>query len=205
MTIFFNSEILSDILLNPVLNINSFDDLFQFISSHPRVSLISDNDTIAWKHMKTWQSEHVEKLFQIIKSIPVNDFNYEQVYRGESIIIWFDDIFEIIGESNPFLKFHISNDRHFGSQYGLIYSKRLNTKLKSIVNSKIRSLVQTGLQIQLSNKRYSKKLNITDFAILHRSISMDYFKHVIILFQCVNASLFIKLLTEIFCYNNQIK
>ena len=57
-------------------------------------------------------------------------FDYEHVYRGKSIIIYFDDIMGYTINSYPYLKFHLSNDRYFGSQYGFIYSKHLNRSLK---------------------------------------------------------------------------
>ena len=91
MTLFFNSELLSNILYNPLLNIDSLDDLARFLSTHPDVSLISDNSTITWKLMKTWQDQQVQSLFRKMQSMPMDDFDFEKVYRGKSIIISFDD------------------------------------------------------------------------------------------------------------------
>ena len=185
MTLFFNSDLLSNILYNPLLNIDSFDDLAQFLSTHPDVLLISDNATFTWKLMKVWPDQQVQDLFGKMRSVPKNEWDFEQVYRGKSIIIAFDDEMEFMMNKNRFLKFHISNDRHFVTQYGFIYSKRLNSKFRKIIDSTIRSLYETGLQMLWLLKMNSKKVNISDIEVSNQSISMDYFKRLLRIFQYI--------------------
>ena len=67
MTLFFNSEILSKILNDLELYIDSFDDLAQLLAKHDEVSLISDNETITWTLIKTWEDDQVQR------PIPKND------------------------------------------------------------------------------------------------------------------------------------
>ena len=185
MTLFFNSQLLSNILYNPLLNIDSFDDLAQFLSTHPDVSLISDNDTFTWKLMKVWPDQQAQNLFEKMKSVSKNEWNYEQVYRGKSIIIAFDDKMEFMLNKNPFLKFHISNDRHFVTQYGYIYSKLLNPEIKQIIDKTIRSVYETGLQSHWLLKMYSKRLHISDIEVSNESISLEYFRRLLNIFQYV--------------------
>ena len=92
LTLFFNSEILSNIVYNPLLHIDSLGDLAQFISTNPDVSLITDNSSYTWYLMKTWRDDQVQMLFRKMKAVFIFDFDYERVYRGKSIIIFFDNI-----------------------------------------------------------------------------------------------------------------
>ena len=152
MMLFFNSEILSNIVYNPLLNIDSIDDLAQFISTNPDVSLISDNSTFSWNLMKTWKVDQVQILFRKMQAVFASDFDYQRVYRGKTIIISLDNILARIVNGYPSLKFHLSNDRHFGSQFALIYSKHLNIDSKKIIDSKIRSVVESGLNAYWKTK-----------------------------------------------------
>ena len=79
MTILFNSDLLSNILYNPLLNIDSFDDLARFLSTHPDVLLISDNATITWKLMRAWPDKQVQRLFRKLHHAPMDQFDSEQV------------------------------------------------------------------------------------------------------------------------------
>ena len=97
LTLFFDSEILSNIVYNPLLNIESFDDIAEFLSKYPDVSLISDNESFTWRLMHDWQDDQVQHLFQQLQSVSTLDFDYEQVYRGKSIIIAFNNDFRIYG------------------------------------------------------------------------------------------------------------
>ena len=197
MTLFFNSELLSNILFNPLLNIDSFDDLARFLSTHPEVSLISDNSTMTWKLMEEWLDKQVQSLFRKIKSVPVEDFDFEQVYRGKSIIISFDDALEVLLNENPNLKFHMSSDRHFITQYGFIYSKHLKPEIKQTIDRTMRSVYETGLNIHWILKGYSKWLNISDNDDTNPSISMKYFKRLLIIFPYIYISIIIFFFTEI--------
>ena len=196
MMLFFNSEILSNIVYNPLLHIDSLYDLAQFISTHPDILLISDNASMTWTLMKSWQDDQVQMLFQKMQGVPISKFDYKQVYNGKIIIISFDDVFGQTIKNYPYLKFHISNDRHFGTQYGLIYSKHLNRDIKLSIDSKIRSVVETGLYNFWTAKRLSKKLNISDFDESHQPISLDYFKNILILFLFIQISLLIIFIVE---------
>ena len=196
LMLFFNSEILSNIVYNPLLHIDSLDDLAKFISTNPDVSLISDNSTRNWELMHTSQDDQIQMIFRKMQSLSYLEFDFEQVYRGKSILIFFDDFLIRIINRYPSLKFHISNDRHFGSQYGFIYSKYLNKNIQIIIDSKIRSVVETGLNDYWKSKQFSSKLNISDFDETHHSLSMDDFKNILMLFLYIFIFVMITFLIE---------
>ena len=182
MMLLFNSEILSNIVYNPLLHIDSLGDLAQFIATHPDVSLISDNSTSSWEIMKTWQDDQMQILFQKMQGVFVFEFDYQQVYCGKTIIVFFDDYLARKVKPYPSLKFHLSNDRHFVTQFGIIYSKFLNINIKENINMKIQSVVESGLNAYWKSKTYSKKLKISDLDESHQTISLDYFQNVLMLF-----------------------
>ena len=166
------------------------------MSIQPDLMLVSDNTTITWKLIKSWPDDQVQILFNRMHHVPLLEFDYEQVYHGKSIIIFYDDIIGQTVNKYPYLKFHISNDRYFGSQYGLIYLKHLDRDIKRIIDSKIQSVVETGLNSHWQAKTYSKRLNFFDFDPSHQSISMTDFKKILMLFLCVNILMIIILFVE---------
>ena len=80
LTIFFNYNILSKIVHNPLLIIDSFDYIAKFLSINPNVSLVSDNAIFSWIWMKSWKNGQVQKLFMRMQNVPVFEFNLEQLY-----------------------------------------------------------------------------------------------------------------------------
>ena len=181
LMLFFNSDLLSNMVYKPLLFIDSLDDLAKFLLTNPGVSLISDNHTSSWTLMETWQDDQVQMLFRKMQGVFVPYFDYEQVYRGKSIIIFFGHYFARIVKSYPSLKFHISNDQHFGTQFGLIYSNQLDSGIKKLIDRKIRSMVESGINNHWTSKASATKLNVSDDES-HQSFSMDNFKNVIMLF-----------------------
>ena len=97
---------------------------------------------------------------------------------------------------NPNLKFHLSSDRHFGTQYGYIYSKYLKQGIKQTIHTTMRSVYETGLQMHWTSKKYSKRLNISNIDDSNDSLSMEYFRRLLIIFQYIYIFLVILFFAE---------
>ena len=132
MIIFFNTEFSSDLIHNPLFHIDSMNDLVQFIAKYPDVKIICNKQGLSGvllMQVLEWQGYQAEMIDSRLEDMPSYKFNYEEVYNGQSVIIAHDILFERMINVNPHLKFHISIDRHYGSQMGLFYSKRIKTVL----------------------------------------------------------------------------
>ena len=179
MTLLFTSEILSKLLFYPLVKIDTMDDLVKFVNLHQDVKLISDNITSSWFILKDWQP--AESIFPKIISVPITKFDYKQVHNGKSIIISFDSTFENMLKLNRDLNFHMSADRLFGFQYGLLYSKHIDLKTKQFIDSKMSSLFENGIYKFMKEKKRSKRLDIVEDDP-PQTISISYFKKVVIIY-----------------------
>ena len=175
MTLFFNTQLSSNLIHHPILQIDSIDDLANFISEHPHVKLISDNSTTSWPFIINWPGEQGHLIRKKLSSVPIHKYNYSEVYNGKTMIIGHDVTFHNMMNVNSHLKFHISRDRHYGTQLGLLYSKSINKDLKYKLDSICMSLFESGMLNSYQELRKSvKMLNIVDFGHSHENISMDF-------------------------------
>ena len=54
MTLFFTSEILTKLLLNPLVKIDTLDDLVEFVKQHDDVKIITDKVGKTWSILEEW-------------------------------------------------------------------------------------------------------------------------------------------------------
>ena len=188
MSMFFNSEILSNLLIQPLVIIDTLDDLVQFSKQNQDVKIISDNLTTTWSLMKNWNDERAKFIYKLMVNEQVKKFDYNQVYNGKSIVISFDTNFQRILNTNPDLSFHMSADRMFGYQFGFLYSKFIDVQTKRFIDSMISSLFESGIHKFLEDRKYSKRLHIED-GDLFQAFSFDYFKKVIYIYCYILFSL----------------
>ena len=177
ITFFFNSKVSSDLIHNPLLRIDSIDDLVHFISQHTNIKVITDKSSTSWPLLDNWQGNKFETIKKIIENVPINKFNYEEVYNGKFILIGHDNIFQRIMNVNPELKFHISSDRHYGSQVGLFYSKSIDKELRDKVDFVCRALFESGLQnsyIEARQRSPRIKVNGYGYGHLQENISIEF-------------------------------
>ena len=198
MTLFFNSKVSSDLIHNPLLRLNSIDDLAQFITNHPDVEIIADNRTETWKLLMEWQGKQAETIKSKLKSLFTYKHNYHHVYNGKTFIIGQDGVFQQMIRVNTHLKFHISTDRHYGSQFGLLYSKNIDKEVKLITDSVCMAIFESGLinSYQVARKR-QPSLNIKDFDYFHQNITINMLGWLMYLLMYCLMSLVIFLLMEI--------
>ena len=111
--------------------------------------------TYTWYSMKHWHDERAQFIFKKMISVPINSFEYKQVYHGKSIILSFDNRFEIILNANKHLSFHMSADRLFANQYGFMYSKNIDYNTKRVIDSIVSSLFENGIHYHEEQKKLS--------------------------------------------------
>ena len=196
LILFFNSEILSKILFHPLVKIDTLDDLVDFVKLHQDVKLISDNLTSTWSIMQDWEDERAQFIFDKMISVPFYEFDYKQVYNGESIIISFDYSFEQMLRSNRGLSFHMSADRLFHRSHALLYSKYIERKTKRFIDSIMTSLFESGIYNFKEEKKISKHQEIKEEE-KYKSISLSYFRRTIFPFTRVIIILLSSLIFEI--------
>ena len=118
MTLFFTSQILSNLCFHPLVMIDTLDDLLEYVTQQADVKLISNNLSSSWLIMKSMQDKSGKFLFNKMTSVPYYD--YKEVYQDKSFIINYDTTFEHIMENNRGLSFRMSADRLFSKSHGLL-------------------------------------------------------------------------------------
>ena len=207
ITFFFNSKVSSDIIYNPLLHIDSIDDLAYLISQHTDIKVITDKRSTSWPLLEEWPGYNFETIKKTIENVPMNKFNYEQVYNGKSILIGHDNVFERMMNFNPELKFHISKDRHYGSQVGLFYSKSIDQDLRYKVDFVCQAIFESGLQNSyMALRQRSNRIKVIGNGHSQESISMEFIEKRIQFFIISFTTLVLLLIMEIFvCKINFIR
>ena len=175
MTLFFNTQLSSNLIHNPLLHIDSIDDLALFISQHFQVNLVSDNRITSWPIIMNLEGQQGEIIQKRITNVATLDYDYSDVYNGKTIIIGPDFIFLDMMNVNSHLKFQISRERHYSTQLGLSYSKSIDKNLKYKLDSICMTLFESGMINSYKEIRSKVKwLNIVDFDDDDDNISMDF-------------------------------
>ena len=197
MTLFFITQLSSNLIHNPILHIDSMDDLAQFITNHPHVKLVADNTTTSWPFIINWPGEHGDLIRKKLTTVPTLKYDYSDVYNGQTMIIGLDFTIEDMMIVNSNLKFHLSRDRHYGTPLGLFYSKSIDTDLKYKLDSICKALFESGMLNSYKELRTrNKRLNIVDVGYTDENISKDFIVTRIGFFIVCFISLILLLLIE---------
>ena len=202
ITLFFTSEILSNLLFHPLVKIDTLDDLVDYLKQHQDVKLISDNVTSTWYILPN--VKHAKYIFTRMTSAKMTQFDYKPVYHGKSIIISFDSIFEQMLKFNRDLSFHMSADRLFSLSYGIIYSKHIDLKTKRFIDSMMSSFFESGIYNFVEERKDSKHLDIQEDDP-PQTISLSYFKKVINIYAYNAIILIFSLIVEILLFLYKFK
>ena len=202
MTLFFTSEILSNIIIQPLIKIDTMDDLVKYTKQNPNVKLFSDNLTSSWKVMTQWDDERAKFVLPRITSLPYHEFDYNQVYHGKSIMILYDSIFERMLNFNQDLTFYMSSDRLFAFQYSLLYSKYIDNKTKIFIDSIISSLFESGIYNYIMITKSGKHLDLVEDEP-PLTISISYFKRIMIIYIYSVILLILILFIEFLLYSRR--
>ena len=201
MIIFFNTEFSSDLIHNPLFHIDSMNDLVQFIAKYQDVKIICNKQGLSGvllMQVLEWQGYQAEMIESKLVDMPSYKFNYEEVYNGQSVIIAHDILFERMINVNPHLKFHISSDRHYGSQMGLFYSKSIDNELKYKVDSICYAIFESGMLNSFRElRRRTQRIKFNDVGFMKENVSMDFIEKIVHFFVLCFATIIFILSMEI--------
>ena len=99
--------------------------------------------------------------------------------------------------ANKDLSFQISNDRMVGMQYGLMYSKYIDRKIKRFIDSRINCLLESGIFKKNDEASMTRHLDIEEEDDLPQTISISYFKNILIIYFYAIIILIFNLIIEI--------
>ena len=196
LTNFFTSNILSILLHNPLVKIDSLNDVVELISKNYDIEVIADYVMDTGRLIQEWPDESINIISENLKDVSILNFDYEKVFSGKAIIISHELVFNTIYIMNPQLKFHIGEDKHYGNALGLLYSKNIDPTIKTISDSVINKLFESGSILSYFEGEHVSKIKLKEFVNLHESISIVYFKQIVIFFMYIIIILFIILLLE---------
>ena len=209
MTLFFNTQLSSNLIHHPILIIDSIDDLTQFISQHPQVRLISDNRLTSWPIIMNLKGPQGEIIKRRLTNVATHDYDYSDVYNGQTMIIGPDIIFQDMMKVNSHLKFHISRERHYGTKLGLLYSKSIDKDLNKDLKYKLDLICMSLFESGMINSYKEiitkvKRLSMVDFDHPDESISINFIvgriRFFILCFIFIILFLIIEIILDVYNY-----
>ena len=155
---YFKTLILSNLVDNPLIKIDSIGDLVNFMKSTKlNISLVSNKIFLTWQLLENSQDENFHYIFlQLVdKSCTLDD-----IYKVKCIVISYTNLLENIAINNKHLGFHLSRDQYFGSTLNILYSKLIQNSIKLKIDTVISILFENGLEKFVSSMLNKNRLNI---------------------------------------------
>ena len=142
-------------------------------------------------------------VFKRMVDVPLDQFDYNQVVRGDSVILANDDILGMLVSSNRHLKFHLSEDRYFGTQYSFAYSKSLRADVRETIDLAIRSLTESGLHQQWMNKHFELVLSsVAEDDSEYQDVTHDDFAKLMLYLGYCMSCVILEFIVEIATHNH---
>lgn len=194
---FFKALILSKLLNDPLIQINSIDDLAHFLeTTRNNVTIVATERHSTWKLLE----ESDEKNFQLVSKRMVNtnifQLNFNKIYHGEMIAIGHSLILENKIKLMKHIGLHLSRNRYFGTQLVMLYSLAIDKSLQESIDSVIQSIFETGLNDFWNSVRFETKLNITEFEA-KEEIGMQSMRGLFALLAIINSTVILLLIIEL--------
>ena len=178
--LFFKSHVLSNIIYKPKYIINSMSDLAQVIDeTNIKVIATGPKSILTWRFMENSN----EKSFQKIYNHMIDERIYPiyEIARGKIILITYTHTLDALVKLNSHLNLHVSEQRHFGASFGLVYNKNIDESIKKSIDSVINVLYENGFQdfwhikrLKVSTEMIKDKSNQID--IIHLENVVGVFK-----------------------------
>ena len=137
----FNSNILSNLLYDPIVRIDSIDDLVQVIKDY-NVTIAANKGELNWYLLETSNEPNFKYIFNHLVTIM---FNIIDILEGKTILIGYSNYYEHFIKTNKHLGFHLSSETYFGSPFVILYSKQIERSIKERIDSIIDILFESGL------------------------------------------------------------
>ena len=204
----FQSVQLANLVSDPDVEIDSIDDLLDYMESTMlNISLVTSKNLLPLTMyiLKSANEAKFKKIVKMITSISNPELHTEiivnDVIQAKSIWINFGQPLEFILMSNQHLGLRLGSEQYYGTPFGLIYSKKIERTVKNKIDSVIYSLIESGLQKFWTGLHYSRmdldKIDVENkITLLHtRGVFILIFSIYIILFLILLMEIFFKMLT----------
>ena len=194
---YFGTFILSNLLHESFVTIDSIDDLVEFLSSiKSNISLISSKGQYTWRLFETSEETSFKIIYNRLIDVPY--INYNDVHRGKSIALDYGHEFEHVIEANKHLDLHIGHQQYFGTAIVILYSKFIDQSVKDRIDSIINVLFESGLQSFWESLWFPESdIGFEESQEFH-AIRLRSINGLFIVLAIVNSVLIIILIIEIF-------
>ena len=196
---YFRTLILTNLLDDPLIKIDSIDDLVNFLeSTKDNITLVSNKAQLTWQLLEKSQEENFQKIFRQLKN---RNMMMNDIYNGKSVAINYGHILESKIKANKHLGLHLSSEQYFGSSINILYSKTIDKSLKNKIDSVISILFESGLQdfynfVQLTQFKQFNFNQTEDNQI----IDLEDMRGLMMLIGIINVSSILVLIIEKFWY-----
>ena len=200
----FISVMLANLVIDPQIIIDTIKDLTDFLySTNNNISLIVSKNYLPFTQyvLKTSDRENFPKISEMITTSTNADRHpgtvINDIVHGKSIWINFSKTLEFILMANQHSGLQLSQ-QYFGTQDTLIYSKKIDIKIKNKIDQVTYSLFESGLQRFWYRLAYRKiKIKIID---PENIISLLHTRGFFILILSIHIILFLVFLMEL-CFH----
>ena len=174
----FKNLILTNLLSDPLLKIDSIDDLVNFIrSTRENITLISSRSLLTWQLFKNSEDENFRTIFRQLKE---QSFQIKDIINGKMVLILYGFIIERIMKSNQHASLYMGRQQYFGSPFAILYAKSFDKILKEKIDSVISIIFESGLYNFWTFLVPYKRLDL-DETKANDTITMDDMKGIIML------------------------
>ena len=191
---YFNTLILSNLISDPVIKIDSMEDLANFIkATNKNISLVSRRVMLTWHILEHSDDENFQNIFKLLSD---KDYDIVDIFNGISFAISYEHLLEPIFNANKHLGLHLSREQCFGSEVVILYSKSIDNTLKDIIDSVINVPFESGLQNFWNYMWLYKVINVNQTEN-DETITVQYISGLMMLLPIIYSMLFVLLAFEL--------
>ena len=191
----FKALILTNLLSDPLIKIDSINDLVDFIrATRANITLASSTSYMTWQLFKDSEDENFRTIFKRLKN---QNYNIKDIINGKSIYIGYGFVIEKTIKSNQHPSLYIGRQQYFGSPFAVLYTKSFDKTLKEKIDSVVSTIFESGLfnlwTLLVPYKRPKETLTETEN---HDTIRMDDIKGIMMLLAIIYLLVIFSLIFE---------
>ena len=193
---YFNTLILSNLISDPVIKIDSIKDLVNFIKlNNKNVTLVSDKTYLTWYLLENSPDENFHSIFKLLLD---TKYDIADIFNGKSIAINYGHILQHVYNANKHLGLYFGREQYFGSEIVMLYSKSIDAIFKEKIDLLINILFESGLQHFWEHLWYYRLVNLNQTA--NDDSILVQITYLMMLFSIIYSIIFLLFLIEYFTY-----
>ena len=199
---YFRSLILTNLLNDPLIKIDSIDDLVNLLkSTKHNISLVSSKSILTWSLLENSKDEKFKMIFNKLQDSPIT---LNDLINGKGIMINYGEFLDIVVNLLNHPNLHVSRQQYFGSAFVILYSKSFEKALKDKIDSVIIILFESGLFNFWNSIVAFRRLNWNEIEDRH-TITLENIRGLIMLMIIIYLAIFLIVIIEnlfkMFFYN----